>query len=66
MAATLPAAVCERLQLLPTYFDVTPYCIQLFFHYDRYFLNPSSLEHIKDMILIIIDIDKINVYYIMF
>ena len=25
MAATLPAAVCERLQLLPTYFDVTPY-----------------------------------------
>ena len=24
MAATLPAAVCERLQLLPTYFDVTP------------------------------------------
>ena len=24
MAATLPAAICERLQLLPTYFDVTP------------------------------------------
>ena len=24
MAATLPAAVCERLQLLPIYFDVTP------------------------------------------
>ena len=24
MAATLPAAVCEWLQLLPTYFDVTP------------------------------------------
>ena len=23
-AATIPAAVCERLQLLPTYFDVTP------------------------------------------
>ena len=25
MAATLPAAVCELLQLLPTYFDVTAY-----------------------------------------
>ena len=24
LAATLPAALCERLQLLPTYFDVTP------------------------------------------
>ena len=24
MAATLPAAVCEWLQLLPTYFDVPP------------------------------------------
>ena len=24
MAATLPAAICERLQLLPTYFDATP------------------------------------------
>ena len=25
IAATLPAAVCERLQLLPIYFDITPY-----------------------------------------
>ena len=24
MAAILPAAICEWLQLLPTYFDVTP------------------------------------------
>ena len=24
MAATLPATVCDLLQLLPTYFDVTP------------------------------------------
>ena len=25
IAAALPAAVCEQLQLLPTYFDVTRY-----------------------------------------
>ena len=31
MAATLPAGVCEWLQLLPTYFDVTP--IVLYLHY---------------------------------
>ena len=24
IGATLPAAVCERLQMLPTYFDITP------------------------------------------
>ena len=29
MAATLLAAVCEQLQLLPTYFDVTPYVTHL-------------------------------------
>ena len=25
MVATLPAAICKQLQLLPTYFDVIPY-----------------------------------------
>ena len=29
-AATLPAAVCDLLQLLPTYFDVTPKYIDNF------------------------------------
>ena len=36
MAATLPAAVCERLQLLPTYFEVTPYNTSLLSTYGHH------------------------------